>query len=99
MSSNKEMGCMSKISPRYQRVLTAMWFRAGWIWREELDRIATASNSPEIVRCLRRYYRIEFDMVREEVIDADGRASRPGKYRLTDLGRAKLLAMGWKPGT
>lgn len=88
----------SIFTPRQQRVLTALWNTEGWIWREALDRIAKASNSPEVVRRLRREYLIEIDMVREEVIDADGRPSRPGRYRLTDKGRAILVATGWTPG-
>ncbi len=98
MSNENKMSCTAKLSPRYQRVLTAFWFSGGWILREELDRIAKASNGPEVVRRLRRDYLIEIDMVREDIIDADGRASHPGKYRLTDSGRAKLVAMGWTPG-
>jgi hypothetical protein len=88
----------AKFTPRQQRVLTAMWAADGWIWREALDRIAGASNGPEIIRRLRRDYLIEIDMVQQEVIDADGRTSRPGKYRLTEKGRAALVAMGWTPG-
>lgn len=87
----------TKVKPRHQRALKALWSTDGWIWREALDRIAKASNSPEIIRSLRRDYLIEIDMVTEKIIDADGRASRPGKYRLTDKGRAALVAMGWTP--
>ncbi len=87
----------SKFTPRQQRVLTALWGTDGWIWREALDRIARASNSPEIIRRLRRNHLIEIDMVHEEVIDTDGCACRPGKYRLTDRGRAALVAIGWTP--
>ena len=87
-----------KFAPRQQRVLTALWVTDGWVWREALDRIAKASNSPEIVRRLRRKYLIEIEMVQEDVIDADGHSSRPGRYRLTNKGRATLEGMGWTPG-
>ncbi len=75
-----------KLTARQNRVLQALLARLGWIWREEIDQIAGASNGPEIIRQLRHHYGIEIDMVKVEKIDRDGRPCKPGKYKITVRG-------------
>ena len=74
------------LTARQERVVKALVTRRDWIWREEIDKIAGASNGPEIIRQLRHHHGIEIDMVKVEKIDRDGRPCKPGKYKITDSG-------------
>lgn len=78
------------LTPRQYRVLLAL-MRGGWITREQTDRIAGASNGPEIVRQLRKTLGSNaIETGYTEVIDRDGRPARPGRYRLTQTGTNTL---------
>ena len=62
-----------------------------WITREQLDRGAGASNSPDLIQQLRR--KLGHDAIETEHFDAldrDGKPCRPGRYRLTDKGHEQL---------
>ncbi|ACY33750.1 hypothetical protein [Comamonas thiooxydans] len=84
------------MTPRQERVIHALSNTAGWLWREQIDRIAGASNGPEVIRQLRckltGYEGIDMEQV--SVTDRDGRHAKPGRYRLTDLGRQRLAEKG-----
>lgn len=84
------------MTPRQARAIDALSSTTGWLWREQIDRIAGASNGPEIIRQLRckltGYDGIEMEQV--EITDRDGRPAKPGRYRLTDMGRQRLAEMG-----
>lgn len=76
-------------NPRHLRVIDAL--EAGQLMREELDRIAGCSNGPQLVDDLRGLgLQIECEKVRR--IDRDGRRCWPGRYFLTEIGRAQLQA-------
>lgn len=77
-----------KFTARQSRVLQALLARQGWIWREDIDRIAGASNGPEIIRQLRRRHGIEIDMRKVPKLDRDGRPCEPGQYKITGPGIA-----------
>jgi hypothetical protein len=85
---------MSNLSPREKRVVEALLNTYGAIYRENIDRIAGASNGPGIIRNLRKkltgYDGIE--TIRAERIDRDGKPCRPGLYRITELGRERVTA-------
>lgn len=66
-------------SPRERRLLAALLERP--ITREQADRIARASNSPDVVFKLRSHG-IDVQMTRIGFVDADGRASNYGRYWL-----------------
>ncbi len=72
------------LCPRARRVLAAP------LSREALDRIAGASNSPDIVRRLRGLG-VGIACRRLKVRDRDGRIACPGEYHLTERDRALLL--------
>lgn len=74
-------------SPRHLRALGALLSR-GLLSREELDRIAGCANFPGIAFSLRGK---GFDLPCERItrLDRDGRACRPGFYRLSPTDRAK----------
>lgn len=74
-------------NPRQQRVITALMLRARR--REELDRIAGASNSPELVADLRRRG-LSIPCHRTPGIDSDGLPIRFGVYELTADDRRKI---------
>jgi len=76
-------------NPRLLRAIQA--FLRGRVMRERLDKIAGASNGPELVRVLRRKG-LQIPCKRLPVKDRDGRACRPGQYRLTDNDRRLILA-------
>jgi len=60
--------------------------------REELDRVAGCSNSPDLIACLRRKgLAIPCELV--NVTDRDGHDCRSGLYSFTDAD--KLTAKAW----
>lgn len=66
-----------------------------WIPREEVDRIAGASNGPQIIAELRRKLGCDaIEMQRVDAVDRDGRPCKPGQYRLTEAGFERLEALG-----
>lgn len=86
---------LKPMTPRQSRVAHALLNAPDWIAREAIDRIAGASNGPEVIRQLR--HRLGYDaieMERTNTIDRDGLPTQPGRYRLTPEGRAKLAEMG-----
>ena len=85
------------MTPRQERVTKAMVQSNGWITREAIDRIAGASNGPEVIRQLRRRFGYDaIEMERISVVDRDGLPAQPGRYRLTTAGRQHLAEMGVK---
>lgn len=86
---------LKPMTPRQSRVAHALLNAPDWIAREAIDRIAGASNGPEVIRQLR--HRLGYDAIEMErinTIDRDGMPTQPGRYRLTPEGRAKLAEMG-----
>lgn len=82
-----------RFTPRQSRVLDALLGTHGWIPRESIDRIAGASNGPQIILELRRKVCGDdgIEMTYIETLDRDGRACKPGQYRLTGQGRERAL--------
>lgn len=76
-------------NPRHLRALTVLLNRP--IPREQLDSVAGASNSPELVAELRRRG-LEVPCKRIRFIDRDGFACRPGVYSLTTTDRRMVYA-------
>ena len=88
------------LTPRLHRALTALAHTQGWVSREALDQIARASNGPAVVQALRHKLggHDAIEMQRVPVIDADGKAARAGRYRLSDTHRAQAAAiLGARP--
>ncbi|MEY5099196.1 MAG: hypothetical protein RJA36_1915 [Pseudomonadota bacterium] len=83
-------GKVPKFSPRQARAVDAM--KGGeWVIREALDRIAGASNSPDLIQQLmRKFGHDAIDSERFHAIDRDGRACRPGRYRFNAIGLERL---------
>lgn len=74
-------------NPRHLRAIQAL--TAGPVMREQLDRIAGASNGPELVSELRRLgLCVPCERVKRR--DRDGRPCRPGRYSLSPADREKL---------
>lgn len=76
-------------NPRHLRVLTSLLHGART--RGETDQIAGCSNSPELIRSLRKLG-LELPCRRLRRIDRDGKKCAPGIYSLTDSDRQKVLA-------
>ncbi len=74
-------------NPRHLRAIAALLARP--LPRENLDSVAGASNSPELVAELRRRG-LEVPCERIHFIDRDGRDCRPGVYHLSDADRRKV---------
>ena len=83
-------------NPRQLRALTVLLRRP--VPREQLDSVAGASNSPELVAELRRRG-LEVPCERIRFIDRDGFACRPGVYSLTLADRRKVFAWMAKRGS
>ena len=84
-----------RFSRRQQRVLDALLLTSGRLPREVIDQLAGASNGPSIIARLRG--KLGHDAIETsitEVVDRDGKTSRPGRYRLTAEGRARLAQWG-----
>lgn len=80
-----------RFSARQQRVLSALMTTAGALPREVIDQIAGASNGPSVIARLRaKLGHDAIETVVVQVTDRDGRTARPGRYRLTAEGRARL---------
>ncbi len=78
-------------NPRHLRVIYSLEIRPRK--REEVDRIAGASNSPELIAELRRRG-LHIPCHRAPAIDRDGFPIKYGVYSLTDDDRRKLKI--WK---
>ena len=76
-------------NPRQLRALTVLLRRP--VPREQLDSVAGASNSPELVAELRRRG-LKVPCERIRFIDRDGFACRPGVYSLTAADRRMIYA-------
>lgn len=96
------MTSASKGSPfteRQTRVICALVnarASGAWLTRESIDRIAGASNGPDIIRKIRHI--VGYDgvlMQLREVKDLDGKSVKAGRYRMTDLGYQRLMATGF----
>ena len=98
-ATNNSAKCTT-LSPRETRTLTALAHTHDWISREAIDRVACASNGPAVVQALRHKLggHDAIEMQRVPVIDADGKAARAGRYRLSDTHRAQAAAiLGARP--
>lgn len=83
-----------RLTPRQQRVIDALLQAEDWLAREAIDRIAGASNGPQIVLELRRKLTGQDGIEMEQVdqVDRDGRCCKPGRYRLTPIGRERVVS-------
>lgn len=82
-----------KLSPRQARVIRAL-MPGAWITREALDRIAGASNAPDVIMKLRgKLGHDAIDTERIDGTDRDGRPCRTGRYRMTDPGRVRAVEL------
>jgi hypothetical protein len=77
-------------NPRERRIIRALAFGAQT--REELDRIAGASNVPDAIAALRRRG-LEIPSCREPVQDSDGEIVYRGRYRFTDADRERTMSI------
>jgi hypothetical protein len=77
---------------REYRILHALLNSNHWINRESIDRIAGASNGPQVIQNLRRkitgYDGLE--MIQFPALDRDGKHCRVGHYRFTPIGRERV---------
>lgn len=76
-------------NPRHLRAIQVLLARP--VPREQLDTVAGASNSPELVAELRRRG-LDAPCERISFIDRDGKLCRPGVYSLTIRDRRKIYA-------
>ena len=76
-------------NPRHLRAIAALLRRP--ISRQELDGVAGASNSPELVAELRRRG-LDAPCERIDFIDRDGKKCRPGVYAFTEIDRRVIYA-------
>ena len=81
-------------SPRQCRALSALL--AGPKTREQIDRIAGASNSPDVIGRLRKRFGMTLPCELERIRDRDGRSVERGVYSLTaeDATKARHLLEG-----
>ncbi|SIQ85039.1 hypothetical protein SAMN05421778_10550 [Sphaerotilus natans] len=76
-------------NPRHLRVIVALGHRMRS--REDIDRIAGASNGPEVIAELRRRG-LDIPCDRVPCYDRDGREVKRGIYSLTGEDRRRVLA-------
>lgn len=78
------------LSPRHRRIVHALQTRSRT--REQIDRIAGASNGPDEILRLRARLGIEIPCVRIPAFDRDGHDVQIGVYSLTTSDRRKISA-------
>ena len=81
-------------SPRQERVLEALMSGVS-MTNANVRAIAHAANGPDVIAKLRaRGLSAANDLVTEyvEIVDADDKTARIGRWRLTETGRAKVAA-------
>lgn len=78
------------LSPRHRRIVHALQTRSRT--REQIDRIAGASNGPDEILRLRAKLGIEIPCVRIPAFDRDGHDVQIGVYSLTTSDRRKISA-------
>jgi len=76
------------LSPRHRRIVHALQTRSRT--REQIDRIAGASNGPDEILRLRAKLDIEIPCVRIPAYDRDGHDVQIGVYSLTTSDRRKI---------
>ena len=74
-------------NPRWLRVIAALLKRS--VMREQLDKIAGASNSPDIILNLRRHG-LQIPCKRIPIYDQDNKLCRAGVYELSKSDRIKI---------
>lgn len=83
-------------SPRHIRVLQALMVLRK-LTREDLDRVAGASNGPDVVRQLRgKGLSVPCNLLPR--VDRDGRPCEIGEYSLTPADRRAVLAWALREG-
>jgi hypothetical protein len=85
-----------KLSHRQSRVCQVL-ATGRKLWREEVDRIAGASNGPELMRQLRRKG-LEWQCDRIKKTDRDGNKCKPGLYSIVGSGWETLQVWGFLNG-
>ena len=82
-----------KLTPRQSRVCESL-AQHRKLWREDVDRIAGASNGPEVMSQLRDKG-LEWTCERIKKIDRDGQPCAPGMYSIDGVGRNTLARWGF----
>ena len=77
-----------KRNPRTARIIAALMSHP-FVWREQIDEVAGASNGPEEVRRIRGLG-LDIPCERVPTTDRDGRGTNPGRYRLDATDRATV---------
>lgn len=81
-SSHSRQRVLKLQSLRQKRALSALL--TGPKTREQIDRIAGASNSPDVIGKMRRRFGLKLPCQRERIQDRDGHSVERGVYHLTD---------------
>ena len=76
-------------SPRGRRVLLALL--NGPLLREQVDRVAGASNGPQVVAGLRKLLGLSIPCEEIPSVDRDGHVTKPGQYSLSPEDRERAL--------
>lgn len=83
-----------KLTPR-QRRLCEEFATGRKLWREDVDRIAGASNGPNVMSQLKRKgLKWQCDHIKK--IDCDGEPCEPGLYSIVGSGWETLRAWGFE---
>lgn len=80
----------TELSPRHRRIVHALLTRSRT--REQIDRIAGASNGPDEILRLRAKLGVEIPCQRIPAFDRDGHDVQIGVYSLTSPDRRKISA-------
>lgn len=81
-----------KLTPRLKRLLIALYRANSGLSREEADRAAPASNSPEYIRQLKARLGLEIPCQLVPFTTIDGQRSKRGVYHLTEADRQRVRA-------
>ncbi|MBD5801048.1 hypothetical protein AZOA_04500 [Azoarcus sp. Aa7] len=84
-------------NPREWRALMALAARD--LSREQMDRTAGASNSPDLMKRCRERYGLDIPCIKETVRDRDGLEVQRGVYRPTAADRRRIRQLLARRGT
>lgn len=83
----------NNISPRFKRLLIALYRAKAGLKREDADKAIPTVNAPEYIRQLKERYGLEIPREDVPFITIDGVKSRRGVYHLTEDDRRRIKAL------
>jgi len=83
----------TNMSPRFKRLLTALYAAKSGLKRADADKAIPTENAPEYIRQVKERYGLEIPREDVPFVTIDGIKSRRGVYHLTEDDRQRIRAL------